>query len=121
MEVDAEDDEEDEEGVLGAFADGNLSVRTEAGVGVVIGELFGCATVFFSTVVFGEFFAGGGTDGLGAGGISRREGCSAGFDGAAAGAEDVEADDEESGSRLRIFGSAKIATIIRSTAPAGTT
>jgi hypothetical protein len=120
--------------VIGAFADGNVSVRTEAGIGAATGELFGCATEelgggdtgFFSAAAFSESgFADGasgfGADGFGAGEISRREGCSASFGGAAAGAEEAEADDEESGRRLRIFGSAMTATMTRSTAAAGTT
>jgi hypothetical protein len=58
---------------------------------LVTGELFGCATEelgggdtgFFSGAAFAEFFAGGRADGLAAGGISRRAGCSAPFGGAA--------------------------------------
>jgi hypothetical protein len=87
--------------VLGAFTDGNVSVRTEAGVGLVTGELFGCATEelggsdtgFFSAPVFSGLSFAAGADGFGAGGVSRPAGCSTGF---APVAEDVEADDEES-------------------------
>src|SRR6266481_4630274 len=69
---------------LGALADGKVSVRTEAGVGVAAGEGSGCATIvlsgffsgFFSAVIFGEFDFGDATDGFGAGGASRRAGCS---------------------------------------------
>src|SRR5260370_11949263 len=66
---------------LGAFADGKVSVRTEAGVGVATGEGCGCATIvlsgFFSGVIFGEFDFGGAADGFGAGGASLRAGCGA--------------------------------------------
>ena len=120
---------EDETGVLGAFADGNVSVRTEAGIGAAADEGFGCAAgevlggapVFFSAAAFSEFCFAEGADGFGGGGISRCEGCSTSFGGAATGAEDAEAEDEESGRWPRIFGSTMTATIIRSTAPAGTT
>ena len=90
---DAEEDEDEALGALAAFADGNVSVRTDAGVGVATGELFGCAveelggnTSFFSAVAFRELcFAADGADcadGLEAWAISRREGCSTGFGGA---------------------------------------
>jgi hypothetical protein len=84
---DAEEDEEDDEGARGAFVsftDGNVSVRTEAGVDVVAGELFGCAAsevlggaVFFSAGAFSEFCFAEAADDFGAGVASRRAGRSA--------------------------------------------
>src|SRR5882724_10324625 len=59
---------------FGAFADAKVPVRTEAGVGAATG--CGCATVFFSGVVFGEFSFGAAADGFGPGGASRCAGCS---------------------------------------------
>src|SRR5260370_16540987 len=51
---------------LGAFADGKVSVRTEAGVGVATGEGCGCATIvlsgFFSGAIFGGFHFRGAPD-----------------------------------------------------------
>src|SRR5258708_24433616 len=69
----------DDAKALGAFADGNVPVRTEAGVGAATGELCGCAVGFFSAAVFSEFCVADGADGFEAGGISRRAGCSIGF------------------------------------------
>src|ERR1700687_1120655 len=63
----------------GAFADGNVSVRTAARVLAATGELSGCFTGFFSAAVFSEFCVADGADGFGAGGDSRRAGCSTGF------------------------------------------
>src|SRR6266481_7901658 len=110
---------------LGALADGKVSVCTEAGVGLATGAASGCATMFFSgffsgffsAVAFGEFDFGGAADGFGAGGTSRRAGCSTALGCAAA----VEAEEDDSGRRPRIFGSAKIATMTRSPAATGTT
>ena len=96
-------------------------MRTEAGVGAVTGELCGGAAVFFSAAAFNEFCLPDAADGFGVGGVSRRAGGSAGFCCAADGADAVEVGDEELGRRLRIFGSARIATITRSAAARGTT
>src|SRR5260370_1675295 len=105
---------------LGAFADGKVAVRREAGVGLATGAAGGGATMFFSgffsAVMFGEFDFGGAADGFGAGETSRREGCST-----ALGCAAVEAEDDDSGRRPRIFGSAMIATITKSPAATGTT
>src|SRR6267378_3854818 len=106
---------------LGAFADAKVPVRTEAGVGVATGELCGCATVFFSAVAFSEFDFGSAADGFGAGGTSRRAGCSRALGCAAGWTAAVAAEDDDSGRRPRIFGSAIIATITRSPAATGTT
>src|SRR5467141_1230038 len=103
---------------LGAFADAKVPVRTEAGVGVATGELCGCATVFFSAVAFSEFDFGSAADGFGAGGTSRRAGCLRALGCWTAA---VAAEDDDSGRRPRIFGSAIIATITRSPATTGTT
>src|SRR5260370_1551886 len=110
----------DDAGTLGALAAGNVSVRAEAGVGVATGELCGCATGFFSAAACREFCVAAGEDGFGADAVWRRAGCSTRFGCAAGGAEACEADDEESERWPRIFGSAMMATIIRSTAAAGT-
>src|SRR5258708_27346176 len=48
---------EDDAEALGAFADGNVSVRTEAGVGAASAELSGSAARFFSAGFQGAFFA----------------------------------------------------------------
>src|SRR5713226_4907238 len=106
---------------LGAFADGSVPVRTEAGDGVATGELCGWATVFFSAAAFSEFCVADVADGFGAGGVSRRTGSSTGFGWAAGGADAVAAVDEESERWPRIFGSARMATITRSAAATGTT
>src|SRR5712692_6704855 len=111
----------DEAEALGAFADGNVSVRTEAVVGAVTGELCGCAAVFFSAAAFSEFCVADVADGFGVGGVSRPAGRSAGFCCAAGGAEAVAAVDEESERWPRIFGSARMATITKSPAATGTT
>src|SRR5438445_5663535 len=82
-EEDAAEDEGEALGALAAFTDGNVSVRTEAGVGAATGELFGCATEelgggdtgFFSGAAFSEFCFADGDSGFAAGGTSRREGC----------------------------------------------
>src|SRR5260370_29622563 len=50
----------DDADVLGAFAGGNVSVRTEAGVGAATCEVCGCAAVFFPAAVFREFCGAGG-------------------------------------------------------------
>src|SRR5258708_23668547 len=52
----------DDAEVLGAFAGGNVSVRTEAGVGAATCEVCGCAAVFFPAAVFSEFCVAGGAD-----------------------------------------------------------
>src|SRR5713101_9670476 len=106
---------------LGVFADGKVSVRTEAGVGAATGELCGCATVFFSAVVFSESSFGGAADVFGAGPTPRRAGCSTALGCAAGCTAAVAAEDEDSERRPRILGSAIIATITRSPAAAGTT
>src|ERR1700674_4004969 len=113
-EVDAE--------ALGAFADGNVSVRTEAELGAASAsaELCGSAARFFSAV-FSESRVADVADGSEAAWLSRRAGCSVGFGCAAGGAEAVEAGDEASERWPRIFGSAKMPTITRSTAATGTT
>src|SRR6266851_9658454 len=109
------------EGELGALADGKVSVRTGAGVGLATGAAGGCATMFFSgffsAVIFGEFDFGGAADGFGAGGTSRRADCSTALGCAAA----VEAEEDDSGRRPRILGSAMIATITKRPAATGTT
>src|SRR5216684_767309 len=107
--------------VLGAFAGGNVLVRTEAGVGVATCEVCGCAAVFFPAAVFSEFCVAGGADFFGAGVVSRRAGCSTGICWAAVGADVAEVDDEESDRWPRIFGNAKMATRTRRTAATGTT
>src|SRR6202158_709015 len=84
--------EEDAE-ALGAFADGNVSVRTEAGVGAASAELCDSAARFFSAV-FSEFCVADVADGSEAARFSTRAGCSIGFRFPAGGAEAVEADDE---------------------------
>src|SRR6267143_1518825 len=108
---------EDDAEALGAFADGNVSVRTEAGVGAASAELSGSAARFF-WAVFSESRV---ADGSEAARVSRRAGCSIASGCAAGWAEAVEADDEPSERWPRIFGSAKMATITRSTAATGTT
>src|SRR6266852_3676518 len=108
----------DDAEVLGAFAGGNVSVRTEAGVGAATGELCGGGGVFFPAAVFSEFCD---ADVFGAGRVSRRAGGSTGFCCSAAGAEAVEADEEESDRWPRILGNAKMATRTRRTAATGTT
>src|SRR6266852_1619542 len=110
----------DDAEVLGAFAGGNVSVRTEAGVGAATGEVCGCAAAFFPAV-FSEFCDAGGADFFGAGGLARCAGCSTGFGCAEVEADVAEADDEESERWPRIFGNAKMATRTRSTAATGTT
>src|SRR5260370_42335365 len=107
--------------VLGAFAEGKVSVRTAARAGVATGELSGCGTGFFSAAAVSEFCVAVDADGLGADGVSRRAGCSIGFGSATGGAEAVEEGGEGSGRWPRSFGSAKIATITRSAAARGTT
>ncbi len=72
-------------------------MRAAAGIGAATGELLGGGAEFFSAEAFSEFCFVDGADGFGAGEISRREGCSTAFDGAAAEVEDAAADDEESG------------------------
>src|SRR5260370_33905481 len=52
----------DDAEVLGAFAGGNVSVRTEAGVGAATCEVCGCAAVFFPAAVFSEFCVAGGAE-----------------------------------------------------------
>src|SRR5260370_41030476 len=105
----------------GAFADGKGSVRTAARVLAGTGELSGCATGFFSAGVFSEFCVADGADGFGAGRVSRRTGCSAGFGCPPGWAGPVEADDEESERARRIFGSAMMAKVINRTAETGST
>lgn len=113
-------------GDFGTLAGGTVSVRIAAGV-VVAGAFFGGATGFFSAAFFRE--SCGAEDGMGfevgvgleAGGISRCTSCAANFGGAVTGAEAAEADGEEPGRRARIFGSAMMATITKSTAATGTT
>jgi hypothetical protein len=113
------DEAVDDAGALGAFADENVPVRTEAGVGATGGGSWGAGAVFFSAGAFNVFC---GPDGFGDGGVARRAGGSTAFGGAAAaGAEAVEAEEEESERWPRIFGSAKMATITRRTAATGTT
>src|SRR5205807_5098975 len=115
----AEDDPE----WLGALADGNVSVRTVAdvGVGVMTAELRGSAVRFFSAAAFSEFCTAAGADGFGAGGVSRRVGFSTESGRAAGCTAAVAADDEESERWPRIFGIATTATITRTAAAAGTT
>src|SRR5882757_1612194 len=94
--------EGEDDAATGALADGNVSVRTEAAVGVATGKL-GCATTgFFSVAVFSELCLADGADGFEAGANSRRAGWSTGFGSSAAVAAEVEADDEESGRCPRI-------------------
>jgi len=50
--------------VLGEFADGNVSTRTEAGEGATTGDLAGWAPGFFSAAVIGEFRVAEGADGF---------------------------------------------------------
>src|SRR5258708_37284572 len=107
--------------VLGAFAEGKVSVRTAARAGVATGELSGCGTGFFSAAAVSEVCVAVDADGLGADGVSRRAGCSIGSGCAAGGAEAVGADEGGSGRWPRIFGRAKIATITRNAAATGTT
>src|SRR5258708_39692594 len=64
--------------VLGAFAEGKVSVRTAARAGVATGELSGCGTGFFSAAAVSEVCVAVDADGLGADGVSRRAGCSLG-------------------------------------------
>ena len=113
--------EEDDAEALGTFADGNVPVRTAAVVEAGTDKVCGCVAGFFSAVTFRELRESDAWDGFAAGGSSRRPGCSAGFAGGAVAAVVVEADEEESGRRPRIFGRAMTATIIRSTAATGTT
>src|SRR5258708_37829399 len=68
----------DDAEVLGAFAGGNVSVRTEAGVGAATCEVCGCAAVFFPAAVFSEFCVAGGADFFWDGGVFRRARCSDG-------------------------------------------
>src|ERR1700720_1617359 len=89
----------------GALADGNVSVRTEAVVGVATLGLDSGAAGFFSVAVFSELCLADGADGFETGAISRRASWSNGFGCSAAVAADVEADDEESGRWPRLFGS----------------
>src|SRR6267378_559785 len=110
----------DDAEALGAFADGNVPVRTEAGVGAASAELSGSAARFFSAV-FSESRVVDVADGSEAARVSRRAGSSIVSGCPAGGAEAVEADDEASERWPRIFGSAKMATITRSTAATGTT
>src|SRR6266851_4077470 len=112
---------EEDAGVLGAFAEGKVSVRTAARAGVATGELSGCGTGFFSAAAVSESCVADVADGLGPDGVSRRAGCSIGFGCAAGGAAAVEEGEEASERWPRIFGSAKIATITRNAAARGTT
>src|SRR3981189_3858882 len=96
---------EDDAEALGAFADGNVSVRTEAGVGAASAELSGSAERFFSAVFSESRFADV-ADGSEAARVSRRAGCSIASDCAAGGAEAVEADDERPGGWPGTFGRA---------------
>src|SRR6266481_4673505 len=105
----------------GALADGNVSVRTEAVVGVAPLGLDSGAAGFFSAALFSELCLADGADGFEAGAISRRVGWSTAFGCSAAVAAEVEADDEESGRWPRIFGSARRATMTKSPAATGTT
>src|ERR1700731_3887732 len=102
----------DDAEALGAFADGNVSVRTEAVLGAASDELCGSAARFFSAVFSESRVA----DGSEAARVSRRAGCSVGFGCSAGGAEAVAADDEASDRWPRIFGRAKMPKITRSTA-----
>src|SRR5256885_14724137 len=69
--------------VLGEFADGNVSTRTEAGEGATTGDLAGWAPGFFSAAAIGEVRVVEGADGFKSEGGSRRTGCSTGLDGSA--------------------------------------
>src|SRR5260370_29271633 len=94
----------DDAEVLGAFAGGNVSVRTEAGVGAATCEVWGCAAVFFPAAVFSEFCVAGGADFFGAGVGLRRARCSGGILWVAGGADVAEGDDEEKDRWPRGFG-----------------
>src|SRR5437667_7025107 len=113
--------EGDDAELLGAFADGNVSVRTAAGVGVVTAEPRGSGAALFTAAALSEFCVAAGGDGFGAGAVSRRAGFSTGSGCTSGCTAAVAADDEESERWPRIFGSAKAATIIRSPAAKGTT
>src|SRR5437899_389423 len=110
----------------GAFADGNVPVRREAGAGAATaadgvepGERSASSAVFFPGAVFvtaalaEEAFEGGGA--------CRRAGCDCDFGWAAGWAGPVEAEEEGSGRRLRIFGSARMVTTTNMAASTGTT
>src|ERR1700730_1974171 len=107
--------------VRGAFAEGKVSVRTAARVLAATGELSGRAAGFFSTAVFSDFCGADDADVFGAGGVSRRTGCSTGLGVPAGRAGAAEADDEESERWPRIFGSAMMPKITSSTAATGRT
>src|SRR5258708_29195866 len=94
--------EEDAE-VLGAFAEGKVSVRTAARAAVATGELSGCAAGFFSAAAVSEFCVADVADGLGADGVSRRAGCSIGFGCAAGGGEAGGEGEEAAGRWPRVF------------------
>src|SRR2546427_2842228 len=87
----------DDAELLGAFADGNVSVRTAAGVGVVTAEPRGSGAALFTAAALSEFCVAAGGGGLGAGAGFPRAGVLTGsgwtFGCTAAGA----ADDEKAG------------------------
>src|SRR2546427_5784732 len=68
----------DDAELLGAFADGNVSVRTAAGVGVVTAEPRGSGAALFTAAALSEFCVAAGGGGLGAGAGFRRAGVFAG-------------------------------------------
>src|SRR2546429_3938696 len=82
--------EGDDAELLGAFADGNVSVRTAAGVGVVTAEPRGSGAALFTAAALSEFCvaAGGGGVGGGAGfpraGFLAGSGCNLGWTAAVA-------------------------------------
>src|SRR3989442_13478180 len=89
--------EGDDAELLGAFADGNVSVRTAAGVGVVTAEPRGSGAALFTAAALSEFCvaAGGGRFGGGGGfprpGVFAGQGCSSWLT-AAGGAGEQEAE-----------------------------
>src|SRR5437763_17111783 len=70
--------EGDDAELLGAFADGNVSVRTAAGVGVVTAEPRGSGAALFTAAALSEFCVAAGGDGSRAWRVSRRPGASPG-------------------------------------------
>src|SRR5258707_15451843 len=70
---------EDDAEALGAFAEGNVSVRTAATSDAGTGEFCGCVAVFFSAAAFSALRAPDAGDDFATGGVFLRKGWSTGF------------------------------------------
>src|SRR5258708_26646081 len=94
---------EDDAEALGAFAEGNVSVRTAATSDAGTGEFCGCVAVFFSAAAFSALRAPDAGDDFATGGFSLRTGCSTRFCGAVVVAVVFGTEGEESGRVRRVF------------------